>query len=244
MRGRSVPLALGVAAVFAVGSTSCSSSGGGGGGGGGGPTQPPAGKALLRFVHAVADARAFDFYAENSKAISGLVFLKGTSYIVEDTSSAAPIQVTPKGDSTHVLINTTVTITPNHTFTFYAVGPAANITTLFTSDSNTAPVTTAIKLRFVNVAPSGGALDVYASAVGDTLPTTPLIGGLQFKAASVYQLLAPGSWEIRMTQAGSRTVAVDDTLNSLNNGAVRTVVVMDNLGGGLPLHAINLPDAR
>jgi hypothetical protein len=236
-------LALGAAAVFVI-ATGCSTSHSGSAGGTG-PTSPPPNQALLRFIHAVADARAFDYYVNGSKVIDGLVFLKGTAYQVVDSGSSH-IQVLPKGDTAvaDVVLDTTVSITPNHTYSFYAVGPKATISSLFTPDSNTAPANGDIKLRIVHVAPSAGSVDVYVTPLGDTLPDNPTVAAQAFETASLYQLEAPGDWEIRITTAGSRTVAIDDTLSGLTAGAVRTAVAMDNLNGGLPLHAINLPDAR
>jgi hypothetical protein len=239
MRVQRLPLALGAVAVLGVVATDCSKSGGGGN-----PTGPPAGQALVRFVHAVGDAHAYDFWVNHTETISGLVYLKGTAYSNVDTNSASLIQVTPKADSANVAIAATYPLTDGHTFTFYVVGPSASMSTLFTSDSNTAPAGTFIKLRVVHVAPSSPSLDVYITPIGATLPATPTIAALPFKTPSTYQLVAPGDWEVRLTTAGNTTVAVDDTLLGLANGAVRTVVAMDNLGGGLPLHAINLPDAR
>jgi hypothetical protein len=238
MRVRKVPLALGTVAVLAVVATNCNNSKGGG------PTGLPPGTSLVRFVHAVADAKAFDFYANDSLAVPGLVYFKGTAYVSVDSNSAMPIKVTPLIDTTSVLINTTEPVTVGHTFTFYAVGPSASISTLFTSDSNTAPTTTAIKLRVVHVAPSVASLDVYISPLGSARPATPTIAGLLFKTPSAYQLVAPGDYEVRLTVAGDTVVAVDDTLAGLTNGAVRTIVAMDSTGGGLPIKAINLPDAR
>jgi hypothetical protein len=235
-------LALGAAAgiVIAVGCSTSHS------GSGSNPiTTPPANQALLRFVHGIADARAMDVWVNGAKVIPGLVYLKGTSYEVVD-SGLARVEWIPKDDTVgaDVVLDTTVEISPNHTFSFYAVGPKAGITPLYTPDSNTAPKNGDIKLRVVHIAPgAAGALDVYVTTLGDSLPAAPTIAGLGFKTASLYQLETPGDYEIRITLAGSRTVAVDDTLSGLTAGAVRTAVVMDNLGGGQPLHAINLPDA-
>jgi trimeric autotransporter adhesin len=245
MRARKLSLALGAVSVLVVAATNCSNSNSKSGGG---PTGPggglPPGTSLVRFVHAVAKGRAYDFYTNDSLAVSGLVYLKATGYIQVDSNSALPIKVTPKGDSTTVLINTTEPVTVGHTFTFYAVGPAGSAATLFTSDSNTAPLATAIKLRFVNVAPTMPSIDVYMSPLGTPRSITPTISGVAFKVPSAYQHVAPGSWEVWLTPAGDTTVAVDDTLASLANGAVRTVVAMDTTGGGLPLQSIVLPDAR
>jgi len=243
MRVRMSSLALGAAAGAAI-VTGCSTSHSGSASN---PiTTPPANQALLRFIHGVADSRALDVYVNGSKVIGGLVYLKGTAYEVVDSGSAK-IQWLPLGDTAYadIVLDTTVEISPNHTFSFYAVGPKATISPLFTPDSNTAPKNGDIKLRVVNVAPgAAGAVDVYITPLGDSLPATPTIAALPFKTASLYQLETPGDWEIRITAPDSTTVMVDDTLSGLAGGAVRTAVVMDNLGGGLPLHAINLPDSH
>ena len=55
--------------------------------------------------------------------------------------------------------------------------------------------------------------------------------------------LAPaGSYQIRVTPTGSRTVAIDSGTVALTAGQIRTVVAVDNSGGGSPFGAIILKD--
>ena len=198
--------------------------------------------ALVRFVHAVSNGGPLDFYANGVRDVNGLEFQNATSYFVVDSGQAIPFSVNIINESTPI-VTTTETVTAAHTYTFMAADSMAGLTPLFIADSNTAPSSTAVKLRVIHAAPSFKTADVYLISQGDTLPSAPTFASFQFEQVSQYQLRPPGSYYMVATAPGDRaTIAAVDTLSSLGNGTVRTIILMDNKKGGLPLASITVND--
>ena len=135
--------------------------------------------------------------------------------------------------------------------TIYATGGAAGaaITSVITTDVNTAASATETRLRIANLAPAAGAVDVFITAAGaDLTGLTPDAAGLAVNAASAYVSKAPGTYTVRFVPAGtaaaSRNGAVTLTLaaTSFGAGTNRTVVAADRPQGGAPLQAFVLVD--
>jgi Domain of unknown function (DUF4397) len=198
--------------------------------------------ALVRFVHAVSNAGPLDFYADTVRDVNGLEFQNATSYFVVDSGQAIPFSVNIINQTTPI-VTTTETVAAAHTYTFMAADSMAGLTPLFIADSNTAPSSTDVKLRVIHGAPSFKTVDIYFINQGDTLPSTPALGSFQFEQVSQYQLKKPGSYYMVATAPGDpTTIATVDTLSSLGNGTVRTIILMDRKKGGLPLASITVND--
>lgn len=235
MRSRSCSFALALVAgsVTAVACSNSSKS----------STGPTPGHAFLRFVNALPDVPYVDCFSDTSKLVFSLKYDKGTDYANVDTGTRT-IKIVPTHDSVPI-ISISEGVTVGHTFSFLAIGRKGHQVGILAADSNTAPRPSGIKLRFIHAAPSQASLDVFVTTLGDTLHTTPTFAGLNFGQVSGYLVLAPGSYELRATVAGTRTpLVIDDTLASVPDSAVRTVVGLDAQGGGSPLLALTLPDAH
>ena len=129
------------------------------------------------------------------------------------------------------------------------------VTTLTIPDDNTPPAAGQVKLRFVHAAPSGGSVDVYVTAPAASIASvTPNVSALTYRNASGYVTLPAGTYRVRFTTAGTKTVLVDltqtpgtapgplpptptvpaPTLPALVAGQIRTIVLYDKFGGGTP----------
>lgn len=204
----------------------------------------PKNTGLVRFVHAVSNGGPFDFYAKNTREVNGLEFQHATSYFVVDSGQAIPFAITKVNDSTP-LATTTESVVGAHTYTFMAADSMAGLTPLFISDSNSAPVSTAVKLRVIHAAPSFKTADVYIIKQGEALPSSPTFSAFQFEGVSTYQLKPPASYYVVATAPGNPAVIVAvDTLSNLGNGTVRTVVILDSKKGGFPLATIDINDVN
>jgi len=64
-----------------------------------------------------------------------------------------------------------------------------------------------------------------------------------YATATTYLSEPPGSFEIVVTSAGSKTIVLDDSLETVPGGTVRTSIALDHPGGGAPLTALNLANA-
>jgi hypothetical protein len=200
----------------------------------------------LRVVHAMPSVFVtVDVVQDASTTLfaQGVSYGNSTGYVVT-TAASHTIVVEPSG-STIPLTSNTFTAAAGTDYTLIASGPSGNLTGNLLTDNQTAPPTGDFKLRVVNSSPSGGTIDVYATAPGADLSTAaPNASNLGFSVASSYLNLAAGTWEIRLTAHGSKSVEFDSGTLAFNNGQIRTMVALDAPGGGGPLGASILADVN
>lgn len=118
-----------------------------------------------------------------------------------------------------------------------------------TVDDNTAPPAGQVKLRFVNLSPAAGAVDVFVTAAGaDLALATPTVANLANQAASGYATMAAGTYVVRTVPAGTapaaRAAAVNLTIAAQSYPALggRTVLIADAAAGGTPLRGFVYSD--
>jgi hypothetical protein len=199
------------------------------------------GTAELRVVHASPDAPNVDVYFNNNKILTDVPYETASAYLPE-TPGSANVQVDPTGTTTAV-INSNETLVASQYYTAFAIGPVSSISLLVTQDDNTPPPSGQVEVRIVHGSPSAGPVDVYVTAPGaDLATTTPTLTNVPFEAVSAYLTVPAGSYEIRVTPTGTKTVAIDSGAVALAAGQIRTVVALDAPGGGTPLTAIILDD--
>jgi hypothetical protein len=92
-------------------------------------------------------------------------------------------------------------------------------------------------------------VDIYVTAPSaDLAATSPTLANIPFKAASNYLNVPAGSYRVRITPTGSKTVAIDTGTLNLAAGAIRTGVAVGDpgvntaAGGPAELGAVLLPD--
>ncbi|HYH00968.1 MAG TPA: DUF4397 domain-containing protein [Terriglobales bacterium] len=200
--------------------------------------------ARLRVVHASPDASNVDVFLDESRILSDVPF-KGSSDYRDVRDGSRRIQVRPAGASSPDVIDATVNLTGDTDFTLLAVGLANSINPLLLTDDNSEPTSGNAKIRIVHAAPSAPAVDVYLTAPGaDIITATPQLTNVPFQAFSGYLNVPAGSYQARVTIAGTKTVAIDSGQLTLESRQIRTVVAVDNTGGGAPFGLIVLRDSR
>ena len=154
-------------------------------------------------------------------------------------------------DTSITLATITFPIAKDEDKTVYATGGTAGaaVTNVVTTDVNTIPLATEVRLRIVNVSPTAGSVDVFITAPGaDLTGATPDVTGLAPGVASAYVSKAPATYSVRFVPAGTaaalRNGAVTITLanTAFAGGTARTIVAGDNTTGGAPLRAFVLID--
>jgi hypothetical protein len=216
----------------------------------------------VRFVNVITDTTR----GRVNAILEGLPFGVNLTYtqsapITLPAPSTAPYAAVLAGGRTFVLkrtADTTVTVASlsftsvaNQDQTVYAVGGtgASAVTALVTNDSNAVVSATQVRLRFIQLSPTAGAVDVFITTPGADLATvTPTLTNVPYRNVSAYLLLAPGTYQIRAVPAGtaaaSRAASVTVNLASLAlaGSNARTIVAADNSSGGTPLRAFALTD--
>jgi len=200
----------------------------------------PAQTAEVRVMHASPNAPNVDVLVDDATVLTNVPFRAASAYL-EVASGSRRIRVRATGTTTTV-IDATVSLGTGGTFTVIATGLLAGIQPLVVVDTLTAPAAGQVKVRVVHAAPAAGGVDVYVTAPGANLATaTPVLTNVPFRGVSNYLTVPAGQYQIRVTPAGTKTVAIDATV-TLAAGQIRTVVATDAPGGGAPLAPVVLAD--
>ncbi|HEU5175752.1 MAG TPA: DUF4397 domain-containing protein [Gemmatimonadaceae bacterium] len=221
---------IALAAVLAIATTGCDDD----------PTAPAA-TAELRVVHASPDAPNVDVLVDGATALTNVAY-RGVSAYLDVPAGTRALAVRPTGTTTNV-ISANATVAAGDAYTVLATGLVASIAPLVLEDDRTAPAAGSVRLRLVHASPAAGAVDIYVTApTADLATTSPTLSNVPFRAASSYLEVPAGTYRVRITPTGSKTVALDVNNVALAAGQVRTAVAVDAPGGGAPLSAILLAD--
>lgn len=203
------------------------------------------GNGRVRVVHASPDAPAVDIYVNGGKVLENLPFREYSEYLALPAGSySVDIKVT--GTDTLVK-NVPISVSAGKDYTAMAVGYAGGNTpgfdVMWLEDDNSLPADNGVKLRVVHAAPGAPEVDVYVTTPFETLMgKNAVLSNVPFKAASGYLTVPIGMYQARVALAGTKTVAIDSQRLVTWANMVRTVVAVDNKGGGAPFDLILLPD--
>jgi len=201
----------------------------------------PSPSAQVRVVHGSPDAPAVDVLVDGGKVLDSVPYLASSGYL-SVASGSRNLKVNVFNTATTV-INADVSLTADAAYTVIATNVVASIEPLVLTDDLTSPAAGNIKLRLVHGAPSVGLVDIYVTAPdADITGLTPTLSDVDFKQNSGYLEVPAGSYQVRITPAGSKTVAIDTGALTLNAGQIRTGIAVEAPGGGLPLSALLLAD--
>ena len=204
-------------------------------------TTAPVSTAQVRVVHASPDAPNVDVLVDGAAVLTNVPF-KGSSNYLDVPAGSRNLRVRATGTST-VVIDQTAAVTTGKRYTVLATGRVASIAPLVLEDDLAGPGPGNVKLRLVHASPTAGNVDIYVTAPGASIATaTPTVANVAFRAASNYLEVPAGTYRVRITPVGSKTVAIDVNDVALTAGQVRTAVAVDAPGGGTPLAAILLAE--
>jgi hypothetical protein len=228
-----------------------------------GPLEPTGPTGRIRFVNLITDATRVPVNAILENVPFGVNLAYGgttpsslpspsTANYSAILAGARTLVLKKTADTTVTVATLPMTITAAQDVTVYATGGTGTVTSFITTDDNTAPTATQVRLRAVNVAPAGGALDIFVTALSADLSTaTPTFTNVGVMGASAYVNLAPGTYQIRTVPAGtapaSRSAAVSFNTGTITGvvftgGTGRTILIADKSTGGAPLTGFILPD--
>ena len=141
-------------------------------------------------------------------------------------------------NATTDLATLTATLKTSDAYTALFVKRAAGVGLVLLADTNTAPAAGKVRFRFVNAAQAGN-LDVYVTAANADLATaTPISAAIEPEKAGTYVSVDAGTYRIRFTNAGTKTVVLDVAAAAFAQGQVRTITVIEAAAGGAPLRAV------
>ncbi len=203
----------------------------------------------VRVVHASPDAPPVDIYVDGQLALTGIPFGEYTDY-VDLPGGQRLFAVFVAGTNTRVadvpaFLSTAVDYTVV-AMGFAGGGKTPSFRLMLLVDANTEPLEGFAKVRVIHAAPSAPAVDIYWTKPFLALRgQLPVLTSVPFGAASNYLTVPTGKaaqYQARVAVAGTQTVAIDSGRLVLNSQEVRTIIAVDNAGGGAPFSAIVLRD--
>jgi hypothetical protein len=194
----------------------------------------------IRFVQATPSEGNSNVLIDSTTA-ANVNYGAATSYLTE-TQGSHHIQFEPNGSSA-VYVDQTLSLNNGTQTTMVASGISPNIAANTFTDESTVTTTGDASVRVINAAASMGPADVYIVPSGTSIANvSPTVSNLAFQAATTYQDIAPGSYEVFLTMPGTKSSFTSTGTITLTVTQIRTFVALDALGGGFT--QLTLADAN
>lgn len=200
-------------------------------------------EARVRVFHASPDAPSVDVLVNGGRILENVPYSAASEFLPVDPG-AARIQVNVAGTDT-TAIDATLELAEDTDYLVVAADKVAKIAPLvFTADRKT-PESGTARVRVLHSAASAPAVDVYVTAPGQGLGSSnPVLANVPFKAISDYLSVPEGSYDVTVTVAGTKTVAIQAKSLAIPEGLVATVAALDAQGGGAPFSLKILDETR
>ncbi len=177
----------------------------------------------VQVIHASPDAPAVDIYVDGAKAVTSLSFPEGTGYVPLEAGTRN-IKVNASGTDVTV-INADLTLSPNGTYSVFAVDELNEITALVIEDDLSAPAAGKAHVRFVHLSPDAPAVDIGVTGGG------VVFGNKAFAEYTAFTPLDAGTYNLEVRLAGTDTVVLPLPGITLENGKIYTVFAKGFVAG-------------
>ena len=198
--------------------------------------------ALLRVFHASPDAPDLELLIDGEVERTGLGYLELFDYFGIDDGIRNLVLKEANGFT--VLFDADIFFDQDIDYTLIVTDFEEEAEGIFLEDFNVAPDSGRVRIRVVHAAPSAGAVDVFVTAPEDDItfggPTVP---DASFGDATGFSESDAGLYQVRVTAQNDPTViGVASDPFELQEGDVRTIVIVDAPGGGAPFGVVLLED--
>ena len=184
---------------------SCSSKNGGGG------------DAKIRVVNVIPDAAAISLQLDKDPPLVNALAFQGLTQYLSAGTGSREFKVSANNGTTFA-IDTTLSIGSNN-YSYIVYGPVASAQSVLVVESGlTVPNSGTFNFRVINVAAGIGAVDVYLTAAGaDLNSTSPNLANIAIGNISGLVPVNTGSYELRVTAAGTKDVIYDTGVQAFTN---------------------------
>ena len=201
----------------------------------------PEGEARVRVVHASPDAPNVDVLLDDNRVLSDVTYLASSDYL-EASAGEHNLKVNAAGTAT-TAIDADVTLADGADYTVIASDLVARDHADRAAGRQLHACVRQRSSSRHSRRPSAPAVDVYVTAPGADLETAlPVLTGVEFGDVADYLEVPAGDYQVRVTPAGTKVVALDSGTLTLESGQVRTAIAVDAPGGGAPFDFLLLPD--
>lgn len=196
---------------------------------------------FMRFVNASPDGPSVDAVLDNTTVQSSIAYANSAAYTnVDEDADNFTFKNTTSGAS---ITTQSVSLETGAHYTEILSGRATNLVANFYEDNMDDPSTNNVKLRFFQVAPSMPLADVYITPSTTNLANVnPNLANIAFRNTPAYFQMSGGTYRIRLTTAGTKTVLFDVDGVVLGSGSIRSILTLDKAGGGAPFTSLVLAD--
>lgn len=211
-------------ALAMIGTLALSACGSGGGGNDGNTN--------VRLLNASVGYSSLDLKVNDTKVNTGIGFGTVASYASISTGSNTS-ELLIGGTSTLLSTPALSNLIKDGNYTLIAFGNTGSMATRLLNESETEPASGSTKLLTLNLASDSGNVDVYVTAPGASLAdATPTASTLIPGNGDAYRTLTAGTYQIRVTAAGSKTdLRLDIPSVTLDSTKVNTLVLTSASGG-------------
>ena len=199
---------------------------------------------LVQFVNAAPRYPTMNLFIDSTSVLTRpQAYDSGSSVYVNALANPRTFRITAGTDTT-TIASAQLLVANMSVYTIIATQHATGAGLLILPDTVSPLPSGQIGLRIINASPSAGPVDFYLTSTDSTL-TTPVASNITFEGTSGY-ILAPtpngAALRVRITTAGTKTVLLDVDASSLTEGQARSVLLMDAIGGGVPVTWLAIPD--
>ncbi len=198
--------------------------------------------AHVRVLHASPDAPAVDVYADGTKVLSNVPFGVISDYLAVPAGSHK-IQVFATGQTSNPVIDATLKLAANTSYTVAATNAVASIEAKVIVD-DPKPASNTAQVRAVHLSADAPAVDV---APRGSAVDAAVVKGLAYPDNSGYLNLPAGSYDLSVRVAGQTAVALQLPTLAVRNGQSYSVFVIGSAAaqpvGGHGLTAVVATDA-
>lgn len=202
---------------------------------------PSNNQAIVQFINAANRYATADLFVDGVDALPGLPYGQGSSIFVNAPTTPRSFVIRSAPDTT-TLASSQLVVTNNATYALILTQRTSGAGLLVLPDTVSPPPVNSVGLRIVNAAPAAGAVDVYLTGADSTALTTPVATNIPLEGVMNYKYVGVGNLHLVVTATGTKTVLLDVNGSQLTAGKVRTIVVVDANGGGLPVTWLAIPD--
>jgi uncharacterized protein DUF4397 len=182
--------------------------------------------AHVRVLNAIPIQSSIDMLIDSKNVASSIPYGAASGYVTV-SSGSRHLQIEPS--SSTPFVDQTISVSSGSYDTILDMTSGATVLT----DDNSAPTSGDVKIRVLNASSNLGAADIYVVTSGTGLGATPTFSSLGVSAASGYDSVSAGSYQVYFVTPGTSHVILNTNALSFSSGQVRTVVVLDGQTGGI-----------
>jgi hypothetical protein len=191
--------------------------------------------ASVRVLNLMTDGSSVDVQVGGSPAFSGVAVETLTGYQSYDNQSTS-FTVSLAG-SASPLISFSVPLAGEQPYTLLVFGTALSPSASLVAEVAKAPTNGNIQLSVFNAAINSASVDVYVTAPGANITTlNPNYGNVSFNGASLNLAFPPGTYQIQVTQQGTKNVIYDSGGTVLQQNIALSMVLYSR-GSGVLVNA-------